>query len=227
MSFWDKVEAGIAEARKRTLGVFLERLAAQKQKHNEASFSIALIALSAKMAKADGVVTDDEIAAFRDFFQFPEKEADKVRMIYQLAQQDVAGFKEYLSRVAKIFAEAPEVLEDVLDCLFHVAVADGVAHPRELEFLDEAARVFNTSASAFHRLKATHLGLGEDDPYLILGITPGASAAEIKAAFRELARDHHPDALTARGVPQDLVKIAEGRMAAINTAYERILTELP
>lgn len=225
MSFWDRMEAIIAEARQRTLGALLESLAAQKQRRNEAAFSIAMIALSAKMAKADGIVTDDEISAFRDFFQFPEKEADKVRMVYQLAQQDVAGFDEYLRRVARIFEDEPGVLEDVLDCLFHVATADGVAHPRELELLERAAAAFGVPKPAFHRLKAAHLGLGADDPYLILGIEPGISVEAVKAAYRTLSREHHPDALMARGVPLDLVRIAEGRMAAINTAYERILTD--
>lgn len=225
MPLWDRIETAIVEARKRTLGAFLEAFAAQKQRRNETAFSIALIALSAKMAKADGIVTDDEIAAFKDFFSFPEKEADKVRMIYQLAQQDVAGFDEYLRRVAKIFEDAPAVLEDVLDCLFHVAIADGVAHPRELELLEKAASVFGISKPAYHRLKAVHLGLGADDPHLILGVEPGAGLNAVKSAYRALSRDHHPDALMARGVPLDLVRIAEGRMAAINAAYEQILTD--
>jgi DnaJ like chaperone protein len=225
MSFWDRIEESLAEARKRTLGALLEALADQRRRRDEAAFSIALIALSAKMAKADGVVTDDEIEAFRDYFHFPEKEADKVRMIYQLAQQDVAGYSEYLKRVARIFESSPVVLEDVLDCLFHVAVADGVAHPRELELLDQAAKAFGVSAPAFHRLKAAHLGLADDDPYLILGIEPGVSLEAVKSAYRALSRDHHPDALMARGVPADLVRIAEGRMAAINNAYEQILTD--
>lgn len=226
MSFWERIEAALAGAHKNTIGALLEALEAQKQRRREAAFSIALIALSAKMAKADGVVTDDEIGAFRDFFAFPEEEADKVRMVYRLAQQDVAGFDEYLCRVAKIFEDAPAVLEDVLDCLFHVAVADGVAHPQELELLERAAEAFGVRDAAYRRLKATHFGLGDDDPYLILGVDHEAGAAEIKAAYRALVRDHHPDALMARGVPPDLVKIGEGRMAAINTAYERIMAEL-
>ncbi len=225
MNIWNRIEAGVAEARKRTLGAVLERLAREKKKRTESAFSMALIALSAKMAKADGVVTDDEIEAFRDFFSFPEEEADKVRMIYHLAQQDVAGFDEYLAKVAKIFEDSPEVLEDVLDCLLHVAVADGVAHPRELDLIERAAKVFQISEAAFHRLKAAHLGLADDNPYLILGVDPAASAAEIKAAYHELVRDHHPDALLARGVPVDLVKIAEGRMAAINAAYEQLTND--
>ncbi len=226
MSIWDRIEGVISEARKRTLGALLETLSAQKQRRNEAAFSIALIALSAKMAKADGIVTDDEIEAFSDFFRFPEEEADKVRMVYQLAQQDVAGFDEYVSKVAKIFEAAPAVLEDVLDCLFHIAVADGVAHPRELELLESAAKAFDIKGAAYHRLKAAHLGLDDDDPYLILGVDHGASTGEIKSTYRSLVREHHPDILIARGVPHDLVKIGERRMAAINTAYERILTEL-
>jgi DnaJ like chaperone protein len=226
MSVWDKIETVIASARKRTLGALMDAIAAQKQKRNEVAFSVALIALSAKMAKADGVVTDDEFAAFRDFFAFPEEDAGKVRMIYGLAQQDVAGFDEYLARVAKIFEDSPEVLEDVLDCLFHIAVADGVAHPRELEMLDRAASAFDVSGAAYRRLRAVHLGLGEEDPYLIMGVDHKAQAADIKAAYRALARDHHPDALMARGVPNDLAKLSERRMAAINAAYERILADI-
>jgi len=225
MSVWDRIADILKDARERTLGALLDSLAQQKRRRNEAAFSIALIALSAKMAKADGIVTDDEIEAFRDFFTFPESEADKVRMVYQLAQQDVAGFDEYLTRVAKIFDGQPAVLEDVLDCLFHVAIADGVAHPRELELLELAASAFNIQGVAYRRLKATHLGLGEDDPYLILGLDHEASLEDIKKTYRSLVRDHHPDVLIARGVPEDLIKIGEGRMAAINAAYERILTD--
>ena len=117
------------------------------------------------------------------------------------------------------------MLEDVLDCLFYVAVADGVAHPREFELLERAALAFSISEAAYHRLKAAHFGLGDDDPHLILGVAPEASAEEVKAAHRRLVRDHHPDALTARGVPIDLVRIAERRMAAINAAYEQLLKD--
>ncbi len=127
--------------------------------------------------------------------------------------------------MAKIFDDAPAVLEDVLDCLFHVAVADGVAHPRELELLDRTAAAFGISKPAYRRLKAAHLGMGAEDPYRVLGVEPGASLDEVKTAYRALSRDHHPDALIARGVPAELIRIAEGRMAAINAAYEQVLTD--
>ena len=226
MSFWDRIEQALRTAHQHTIGAILDALAAQQQRRNDAAFSIALIALSAKMAKADGVVTDDEIEAFRQFFSFPDDQADKVRMLYNLAQQDVAGFEEYVRRVAKIFEDAPRVLEDVMDCLFYVAAADSIAHPHEIELLERAAEIFGIAPLSFRRMKAAHLGLGDDDPYFILGIEPGLTAAQIKSAYRSLVRDFHPDALIARGVPPDLVKISEARMASINSAYERIVTEI-
>ncbi|HXI87924.1 MAG TPA: TerB family tellurite resistance protein, partial [Parvularculaceae bacterium] len=176
--------------------------------------------LSAKMAVADGIVSDSEIEAFRRFFSYPESEEPRVRMIYRLAQQDVAGFQHYLERVAKLFADQPVVLEDVLDCLFYVAVADGVEHPRERALLEQAAQTFGVSPAAYRRLRAIHLGHDADDPYAILGVEPGIGPDALKAAYRELVRENHPDALIARGVPFALIKIAEARMAAINAAYE-------
>ncbi|MEL6112924.1 MAG: DnaJ family molecular chaperone [Pseudomonadota bacterium] len=224
-TLWQRIQAGIDEARRRTLGVFLDTLAQRKARRDEAAFSIALIALSAKMAKADGIVTDDEVAAFRDFFSYPPEQDSKVRMLYQLAQQDVAGYEHYLTRVAKLYDGQCPVLEDVLDCLFYVAMADGVAHPAEIQFLDRAASIFDMKPVAYRRLKALHLGIGDDDPWLVLGLEPGLSPKALKKAYHALVKENHPDALVARGVPIDLIKIAESRMAAINTAYEKILAE--
>ena len=225
MSLWETIANALAYARDKTLGALFDAVADAKAKRDGAAFSIALIALSAKMAKADGVVTDDEIAAFREFFDYPPEEERNVRMVYQLAQQDVAGFDHYAARVARIYAEEKIVLEDVLDCLFHVALADGVAHPREMELLELAAKTFGLSPSCYRRIKAAHFGVNHDDPYLILGVEPEIADAELKARYRELMRRHHPDALVARGVPPTLVKIAEERTASLNAAYERILQE--
>jgi DnaJ like chaperone protein len=222
-TLWDWLQQIIDEARRRTLGAVLDALAAQKERGREAAFSVALIALSAKMARADGVVTDDETAAFRRFFSYPESEASKVVMIYRLAQQDVAGFEHYLAKVARLFEDSPQVLVDVLDCLFYVASADGIEHPRERALLEQTAAAFRIDSRQFRRIRAVHLGLDADDPFAILGVEPGIDAASLKETYRALVREHHPDALIARGVPASLAKIAEARMAAINTAYERVL----
>lgn len=221
MSFWARIQAAIESAGRNTFGAIFDALASQKARRDEAAFSIALIALSAKMAKADGIVTDDEIAAFKRFFSYPESEASKVEMVYRLAQQDVAGFEHYAARVARLFDDAPEVLEDVLDCLFYIAGADGVEHPRERALLEETAKTFNIPAAAFRRMRALHLGVDADDPFAILGVEPDIAPDALRAAWRALVKEHHPDALIARGVPPSLVKIAEARVAAINAAYEK------
>ncbi|MEL6360265.1 MAG: TerB family tellurite resistance protein [Pseudomonadota bacterium] len=222
MSFIDALGNLIGVTRDRTIGAFLEGLQKQKSKRNEATFSMALIALSAKMAKADGVVTEDEISAFKTFFDYPESEARNVKMLFDLAQQDVAGFDHYLIQVARLFEDEPVVLEDVLDCLFYVALADGVAHPREMALLEKAAEIFELPQGCFQRIKASHMGLGDNDPFAILGLSHDATQDQIKARYLDMIRDHHPDALIARGVPHSLIKIAEARAKAINAAYEMI-----
>jgi DnaJ like chaperone protein len=196
-----------------------------KARRDEAAFSIALIALSAKIARADGFVTDNEVAAFRKFFAFPPSEESKVRMVFDLAKQDVAGFDHYVRQVAKIFDDDPIVLEDVIDCLLYIALADGQAHPREIAMLESAALAFKLKPGAWRRLRAAHLGQDDDDPYLILGVDHDAGAAALRDKYRELMRENHPDALISRGVPPALVRIAENRTATINAAYEKILAE--
>ncbi|NHK29370.1 molecular chaperone DjiA [Parvularcula flava] len=225
MTLWQRIQQFLEEARERTLGAVMDAIRARKARRDAAVFSIALIALSAKMAKADGFVTDEEVVAFGDFFAFPPEEASKVRMVYNLAQEDVAGFDLYARQVGELFGDEPTILEDVLDCLFHIALADGVMHPREMELLREAAEAFSISPAQWRRISAAHLGADKDDPYAVLGLSHDVSDAELKKAYYKLVKDTHPDTLIARGVPAELVKISEGRMAAINTAYEKAVAE--
>lgn len=225
MKFSSRLTDALDIARKKTLGAALEALTAAKARRDEETFSIALIALSAKIAKADGAATDVEFAAFRKFFDFPDAEATKVRMIYDLAKQDVAGFSHYVGQISKLFDDDRAILEDVVDCLLYIASADGVVHPQELALIEAASETFGLQPSCWRRLKAAHLGLEKDDPYAVLGLDPGATPAEAQARYRALMRENHPDTLMARGVPAALVKIADGRAAAINAAYEAILAE--
>jgi DnaJ like chaperone protein len=223
MSFWERIATAAEDARRKTLGGVLDALAERRARRDEADFAMALIALSAKIARADGAADDAEFAAFGRFFDAPAGEATRVRMIYDLAKQDVAGFDHYVSRVARLYQDERAVLEDVLDCLFHVAASDGVAHPRELAMLEQASKSFGIDDAAFRRLKAAHLGHDHDDPWIAFGLQPGASLADVRERYRALMKEHHPDALIARGVPANLVRIAEARAAALNHAFETIL----
>lgn len=225
MTLWERIIALLDDARQNTLGAVLEGLSQRRRQHDAAIFSIALIALSAKMAKADGVVTDDEIAAFRTFFTFPPEEESKVRTIFALATEDVAGFGSYAKQVGRLYRDEATVLEDVLDCLFFIAAADGVLHPREVDLLRSAADSFSIDEAAWRRIKASHLGADRDDPYIVLGVPHDATDAEVRKTYRSLVKENHPDALIARGIPPELVKIAEHRMAVLNDAYDVLAKE--
>ena len=188
----------------------------------ETGFTIAVIALSAKMAKADGHVTRDEIAAFRRLFHVPPAELKNVGRVFDLARKDSRGFEPYAKQVARMFADNPSVLEELLDALFYIAKADGVIHPAEHEYLSDVARIFGFDEVTFNRINASHFGAGEIDPYAILGVDPKADDADVRAAWLPLTRGNHPDRLTAQGMPQDFIEIATERMATINAAWDLV-----
>ncbi|MBU6298619.1 MAG: TerB family tellurite resistance protein [Alphaproteobacteria bacterium] len=188
-------------------------------------FTIAVIALSAKMAKADGVVTDDEVEAFDRIFRVPPDERASVRRFFNLARQDTAGYEAYASQIARIFAKKPAVLEDILDGLFEIAAADGVLHPGESVFLERVAEIFGFAPGEFRRIRASHFPPDAADPYVVLGVAFDAGDDEIKRTYYRLVRENHPDSLIARGVPPEFVQLASDKLAAINGAYEKIQAE--
>lgn len=189
-----------------------------------AAFSVALIALSAKMAKADGVVVPAEVEAFREVFDIPPEDIDAVARLYNLAKQDTAGFESYARQVAELFADDEDTREDLLDALFHVAKADHALHEKELAFLAEVARILGFSGAAYARIEARHVRR-PDDPYAVLDLDPDATDAEVKARWRALVASHHPDRIAARGLPPAALRLATDRVAALNAAYDRIAKE--
>jgi DnaJ like chaperone protein len=188
----------------------------------QTAFTVAVIALSAKMAKADGQVTRDEIDAFREVFHVPPDEVKNVGRIFDLARKDASGFEPYARQVARMFASNPAVLEELLDALFHIAKADKVMHPSELDYLKSVAEIFDFSETEFERIRAGHLGADAADPYMVLGVAHNADEAEIRTSWRKLIRENHPDSLIAQGMPQDFIDVANDKMAAINGAWDAV-----
>ena len=189
------------------------------------TFTIAVIALAGKMAKADGEVSEIELLAFQRIFQVPPHEQANVQRIFNLARQDVAGYEAYAGQIARLFMGNPALLEDVLDGLFEIAKADGVLHPAESAFLERVSEIFGFAPNEFRRIRASHFAPELTDPYVILGVSYVAGDDEIKQTYRRLVRENHPDSLMARGVPEEFVKLANDKLAAINTAYDKIKTE--
>lgn len=188
------------------------------------AFSVAMIALSAKMAKADGIVTQDEIRAFQDIFAMPAEERRNVERLYRLAMADTAGYEAYAERLAGLCGSGQpncRMLEDILDGLFHIAKADGVVHEAELRFLRRISEIFAISDRRFEAILARHV-TGESDPWAVLGVARGAPFDEVRRTYLRLVSDNHPDRMIARGVPEEFLALANDRMAALNAAYETI-----
>jgi DnaJ like chaperone protein len=201
----------------------------------QAAFTTAIIVLSAKMAKADGVVTRDEVDAFKTIFHIPQQDMAAVGKIFDEAKLSAEGYEPYAEQIGQMFRHEPQVLEELIGALFHIAKADGVVHANEMQFMHRVALLFGFSDRDFERLKAIYLGGGAGagggratgpssgpDPYEIIGVDPKASDDEVKNAYRKLVRENHPDALMAKGMPEEFIEVANEKLAAINDAYDRI-----
>ncbi len=209
-----------ALARGQSLAEVLDKLRTPPQR--TVAFAIAVIALGAKMAKADGLVTRDEVTAFREVFHVaPEDEAGAAR-VFDMARTDIAGYQEYAGAIRRMFARDPGTLCDIMEGLFHIAVADGVYHPGEDEFLGNVSRIFGLTEAQFSALRARFWPDAPTDPYTVLGVSPDMPRDEIRKIWRDLVRQNHPDSMIARGVPKEAIHIAEKRMADINRAWEEI-----
>ena len=189
----------------------------------DAGVAAALIALGAKLAKADGVVSREEIAAFKNVFQASEDAQDGIARFFDLARQTTLGYEAYAKIVYKKYKKRPDILEDVLDGLFHIALADGIVTGAEMQFLETVGVIFKFADRTFQRIRIAHMGRASDDPYLILGVCEEISDKELKRAYRRMAAANHPDRLVARGLPQELQKLATHKMAIINKAYAEIV----
>lgn len=221
MSIWTRISDAIAAlANGEALSDVFEKL--RNAPDRSVAFTIAVIALGAKMAKADGQVTRDEVTAFREVFHIPRSEEGNAARVFNLARQDIAGFEDYAIRIGNMYDGDTAPLCDLMEGLFHIALADGEYHPNEDEFLRRVAEIWGFDDRRFGRIRAQFVTDADRDPYDVLGVEPDMSLVEIKSAWRDLVRNTHPDRMMARGVPEEAVKLAEKRMIAINRAWEDI-----
>lgn len=221
MSIWTRMAEAIAAlAKGEGLSAVFEKLRAAPDR--TVAFAIAVIALGAKMAKADGTVTKDEVVAFREVFVIPRAEEANAARVFNLARQDVAGYDLYARRIKAMYGDDDAPLCDLLEGLFHIAMADGLYHPKEDDFLQNVATIFGFDERRFRTIRAQFVAEADRDPYDVLGVDPAAPMDEVRSAWRALVRETHPDRMLARGVPEEAVKLAERRLVAINRAWEDI-----
>ena len=189
------------------------------------AFTIGVVVLGAKMAKADGHVTPDEVAAFKQVFRVPPDEVKNVARVFDQARKDSEGFEPYARQIAGMFPDDPSVLEELLYCLTFIARADGALTGREREYLQAVSDIFGLDQTAFERVTAISYAAEHPDPYQVLGVGRTISDEDLKAAYRKLVRENHPDRLVAQGMPKEFVEIANRKLAAINVAYDAVVAE--
>lgn len=222
MSLWERIRDALAGlAAGEPLSVVLDRLRGAPE--ISVAFTIGVIALGAKLAKADGTVTRDEVSTFRRIFALPAGEEDNAGRVYNLARQDVAGFDTYARKVAAMFAGRDhQVLVDLVEGLFHIAMADGAYHDGEDDYLTAVARIFGLTEAEFRSLRARFVDGAMRDPWHVLGLTSEAGIEAARKAWRQAVKDNHPDALMARGLPAEAMRLAEHRLLAVNAAWAEI-----
>jgi DnaJ like chaperone protein len=232
MSIWERLASAVAQSSVGpsigTLfggGTEVEREPQDRSADNEVPFTVGVIALSAKMAKADGVITRDEVKAFKEAFRVSDGEMKQVARIFNLAKEDVTGYEAFAEDLVNVFKGNRKLLEDVLEGLFHIAKADETLHPQEEQFLRNVAKRFGLTDTEFNYIKARHVVATERNPYDVLGVNPSVSNDELKSHYRGLIADNNPNKLLARGVPKEFVTIANKRIAAIDAAYDAIVKQ--
>ncbi len=221
MSFWRK----IADLAARNLDEAECDVCPPGLPGEDPAFSTAVTALGAKLAKADGQADASEWLAFSEVFHPDETSEGNVRRLYQLARQTTRGFEGYARRLQKRYHACPQLLEDVLDGLFYIAASDGVVTGDELIYLERVSELFGQSPLVFRRVKATHLGPDAGDPYSVLGVPHDCPDADLRAAWRAILSEAHPDRARARGLPSEFVEVAEAKAAAINAAFDAAMRE--
>ena len=221
MSLWTRISDAIsALAGGEGLSDVFARLRSPPERR--VAFAIAVIALGAKMAKADGQVTRGEVSAFREVFKIAREDEAGAARVFNLARQDVAGFEEYAARIKAMFGDQTGALSDLLEGLFHIAMADGRYHPEENRFLERVAEIFELPESEFRQMRCRFVPGAAPDPYEVLGGSPSDSFDTLRKLYRDKVRAAHPDRMLARGVPVEAMRKAEKRMIDINHAWDEI-----
>jgi len=185
-------------------------------------FALSLIVLSAKLSKADGQVSREELIAVKDKLKIPENELDQVGKIFNKAKEESQGYEPYAQQIAQIYRGNLNVLEEVINILFYIAEADGNVSTSELEMIENISSIFGLSQAQFKSIKESRKSSDKLNPYIVLESNPDDDIQKIRKKYIKLSKDHHPDLLISKGVPKEVIDESKRKMRAINSAWDQV-----
>ena len=185
-------------------------------------FALSLIVLSAKLSKADGQVSKEELIAVKDKLRIPENELDQVGKIFNKAKEESAGYEPYAQQIAQIYRGNINVLEEVINILFYIAEADGNVSESEHKMIEHIAQIFGLTEIQFNSIKESRKSSDKLNPYIVLESNPDDTIEIIRKRYLKLSKEHHPDLLMSKGVPQEVIDESKAKMRAINSAWDLV-----
>ena len=185
-------------------------------------FALSLIVLSAKLSKADGQVSKEELIAVRDKLKIPDNEIEQVGKIFNKAKEESTGYEPYAQQISQIYKSNPNVLEEVINILFYIAEADGNISQSEMNMIQHIAEIFGLNNTQFNSIKESRKSSDKLNPYIVLGCNPDDSLQNIRKKYLKLSKEHHPDLLISKGVPGEVIEESKKKMRSINSAWDQI-----
>jgi DnaJ like chaperone protein len=185
-------------------------------------FALSLIVLSAKLSKVDGQVSKEELVAVKNKLRIPENEIDQVGKIFNKAKEESTGYEPYAQQIAQIYKGNLNVLEEVINILFYIAEADGNVSQSEFQMIEKIAQIFGLNEVQFNSIMESRKSSDKINPYIVLESNPDDSIENIRKKYLKLSKEHHPDLLMSKGVPQEVIDESKAKMRAINSAWDQI-----
>ena len=192
------------------------------QQNSQQIFALSLIILSAKLSKADGRVSKEELIAVKDKLQIPDSEIDQVAKIFNKAKDESTGYEPYAKQISEIFKGNQNVLEEVINILFYIAEADGHVSNEEEAMIANIAFIFGLSQNQYESIKESRKASDKLNPYIVLESQPTDDLKSIRKKYIKLSKEHHPDLLISKGVPSEVINESKNKMRAINAAWDQI-----
>jgi DnaJ like chaperone protein len=194
---------------------------------SQAAYFISMFSILGKLAKVDGQITREEIAVIEDFLRtlnIPEQEKEFAKQVFNEAKRSPYTIDDFAIQMYQINRHQPTILLSFMDLLFKLVASDGTLQPAEDAALSRIKEIFRISDQQFGNLKEVYFG-DVDRYYNILNSGPEDSNEKIRANYKKLVKDFHPDTVISKGLPEEFIQFATKRFQEIQEAYEKIRKE--